>query len=65
MYSMEFSVEHRRSLSEMAVAFTELKQFGIFPENGPSTTSPPILKLGAVGVNDDGVFRKGVKPLLV
>jgi hypothetical protein len=53
---MEFSVEHCRSLSEMAVAFTELKEFRIFPENGPSTTSPPVLKLGAVGVDDDGIF---------
>ena len=65
MYSMEFSVEHRCSLPEMAVAFSELEEFQIFPEDGPSTASPPIIELGAVGVDDNGVFREGVKPLLV
>jgi len=62
---VEFRIKHCCSLSEMAVAFVELEESRIFTENGPSTTSPSIIDLGAIGVDDNGAFRKCVKPLLV
>jgi hypothetical protein len=65
MNSMKFSIEYHSSLPEMAVAFTELEEFRIFPEDGPSTASSPTFELGTISVDDDGVFREGMKPLLM
>jgi hypothetical protein len=57
---MEFSIEHRRSLSKMAVAFAELKQFVLFAVDNPSTTSTSIVELGAIRVDNNGVVGEGM-----
>jgi hypothetical protein len=62
---MELSVKHRRSLSEMAVAFIDLKEFVTRLEDGPSTPSASIVELGTVCVNDGDLAGKGAYPLVV
>jgi len=51
-HGMEFSVKHRRSLSEMALTFTDLKELVTRLVEGPSTPSASIVERGTIGVND-------------
>jgi hypothetical protein len=62
---VKFSVKLHCSLPKVAVTFAELNKFGIFAENDPTTTSPSIIELRAIRVDDDSVIGQGVKQLLM